>query len=93
MAYIDIGTDESPEDQRTLNQNIRFAENLGAEILRAKDKNIAVGVAKLVREKHITQVVFGRSAQTSWRKYLYLSAIHKFLRDVCRLTFTLLRTK
>lgn len=81
VAYIDIGTDESPEDQRTLNQNIRFAENLGAEILRAKDKNIAVGVAQLVREKHITQVVFGRSAQTSWRKYLYLSAIHKFLRD------------
>jgi two-component system sensor histidine kinase KdpD len=38
-------------------------------------------VAKLVREKHITQVVFGRSSQTSWRRYLYLSAIHKFLRD------------
>ena len=81
VAYIDIGVDENPEDQRTLNQNIRFAENLGAEVLRAKGKNIAVEVAKLVREKHITQVVFGRSAQTSWRKYLYLSAIHKFLRD------------
>jgi two-component system sensor histidine kinase KdpD len=35
----------------------------------------------VVREKHITQVVFGRSAQTGIRRYLYLSAIHKFLRD------------
>ena len=31
-------------------------------------------------DKHITQVVFGRSALTGWRKYLYLSAIHDFLR-------------
>jgi two-component system sensor histidine kinase KdpD len=42
---------------------------------------VAEEVAKLVREKHITQVVFGRSAQVGWRRYLYLSAIHKFLRD------------
>jgi two-component system sensor histidine kinase KdpD len=38
-------------------------------------------VAGFVRETHITQVVFGRSASSGWRKYLYLSAIHKFLRD------------
>ena len=42
---------------------------------------VAEEVAKVVREKHITQVVFGRSAQTGWRRYLYLSVIHKFLRD------------
>ena len=42
---------------------------------------MAEEVAKVVREKHITQVVFGRSAQTGWRRYLYLSVIHKFLRD------------
>ena len=35
----------------------------------------------MVREKYITQVVFGRSAQVGWRRYLYLSVIHKFLRD------------
>ncbi len=81
VVYVDIGTDESPQNQRTLAQNIRFAEDLGAKILRAKGKAVAEEVAKVVREKHITQVVFGRSAQTGWRRYLYLSAIHKFLRD------------
>ena len=81
VAYIDTGADENPEYQRTLNQNIRFAENLGAQVVRAKGKHVADEVAKLVGEHHITQVVFGRSAQTTWRKYLYLSAIHKFLRD------------
>src|SRR5467141_1223717 len=81
VIYVDIGRDEGPEDQRTLAQNIRFAEGLGAQLLRAKGNNVAEEVAKVVRDKHITQVVFGRSAQSNWRKYLYLSAIHKFLRD------------
>lgn len=81
VIYVDIGTDETPENQRTLAQNVRFAENLGAHIIRTKGKNVAEPVAQVVREKHITQVVFGRSAQSGWRRYLYLSAIHKFLRD------------
>src|ERR1700746_3426142 len=81
VIYIDIGADESPEDQRSLAQNLRFAENLGAKVIRTKGTNVAEEVAKVVREKHITQVVFGRSAQRGWRRYLYLSVIHKFLRD------------
>ena len=81
VIYVDIGVDEHPEDQRSLRQNIQFAQNLGAQILTTKGKKVAEEVAKVVREKHITQVVFGRSAQTGWRRYLYLSAIHRFLRD------------
>ena len=81
VIYIDVGSDEDPQDQRSLSQNLRFAENLGAKISHAKGKNVAEEVAKIVREKHITQVVFGRSAQKGWKRYLYLSAIHRFLRD------------
>jgi two-component system sensor histidine kinase KdpD len=81
VIYVDIGRDEDPQDQRSLTQNIRFGENLGGKIIRTKGKNVAEQVAKVVRDKHITQVVFGRSAQKGLRKYLYLSAIHKFLRD------------
>ena len=55
---------------------------LGAKsVVPEEPYEVPLGVAKVVREKHITQVVFGRSAQTGWRRYLYLSAIHKFLRD------------
>ncbi|HEV2395769.1 MAG TPA: universal stress protein [Candidatus Sulfotelmatobacter sp.] len=81
VIYVDIGSDGSPENQRTLAQNLRFAEGLGAKAIRAEGKNVAEEVAKVVRERHITQVVFGRSAQSGWKRYLYLSAIHKFLRD------------
>lgn len=81
VIYVDIGVDDNPDDQRSLRQNMQFAENLGATIIRLKGKSVAEEVARVVREKHITQVVFGRSAQVGWRKYLYLSVIHKFLRD------------
>jgi two-component system sensor histidine kinase KdpD len=81
VIYVNIGVDDNPEDQRSLRQNIQFAQNLGAQVVTTKGKKVAEAVAKVVREKHITQVVFGRSAQTGWRRYLYLSAIHKFLRD------------
>jgi two-component system sensor histidine kinase KdpD len=81
VLYVDTGRDDDPDRRKTLNENFRFAENLGAQILRTKGKKVAVEVAKVVLEKHITQVVFGRSALTGWRKFLYLSAIHEFLRD------------
>jgi two-component system, OmpR family, sensor histidine kinase KdpD len=81
VIYVDVGADEDAQDQRSLAQNLRFAENLKAKVIKTKGQNVAQEVARLVRENHITQVVFGRSAQKGWKKYLYLSAIHKFLRD------------
>ena len=81
VVYVDIGVDDNPENQRTLRQNIEFAENLGATVCRLKGASVAETVAQFVREKHITQMVFGHTATTGYRRYLYMSAIHKFLRD------------
>jgi two-component system, OmpR family, sensor histidine kinase KdpD len=81
VVYTDLGQDESDENQRTLNANIHFAENVGASIHRVSGKSVAEAVARFVNEKHITQVVFGRSATRGWKRYFYLSAIHQFLRD------------
>lgn len=81
VFYVDVGRDTRPEDQKTLAENIRFAENLGGRVVRGTGGSIADGVAQLVREHHITQVIFGRSARTGWQRYLYLSAIQRFLRD------------
>jgi two-component system sensor histidine kinase KdpD len=81
VFYVDVGRDTRPEDQKTLTENIRFAENLGAHVVRTSGRSVADGVAQLVRENHITQVIFGRSARSGWQRYLYLSAIQRFLRD------------
>jgi len=80
VVYVESPDDADGDNWRTLQENIRFAENLGATVVRLSRGNIAERVADFVREKHITQVLFGRSAQEGWRKYLYLTVIQKFLR-------------
>jgi two-component system, OmpR family, sensor histidine kinase KdpD len=81
VVYVDIGVDDNPQDQRTLRRNIEFAEGLGADVVKLKGGKVAETIAQFVREKHVTQIVFGHSATSGWRRYLYMSAVHKFLRD------------
>lgn len=81
VVYIDMGQDHSDANQKSLEANIRFAENVGGTVVRLPGKSVAEAVAEFVHEKHITQVVFGRSATRGWRRFFYLSAIHQFLRD------------
>jgi two-component system, OmpR family, sensor histidine kinase KdpD len=81
VLYVHVDADDTDENQGTLSQNLRFAESLGAKIVKLEGGTIAESVAEFVRKNHVTQVVFGRSATKGWRRYLYLSAIHRFLRD------------
>jgi len=82
VVYVDIGADaDDAERKQSLQANFQFAENLGAQVVRLKGKNVAEAMAEFVREKHITQVIFGHSATGGWRRYLFLSAVHRFLRD------------
>jgi two-component system sensor histidine kinase KdpD len=80
-VYVEQERDREPERARSLNANFQFAQNLAAKIVRLKGKDIASSVAEFVRDEHITQVVFGRSAVAGWREYLYLGAIQRFLRN------------
>ena len=57
VIYVDIRVDDNPQDQRSLEQNLTFARNLGAQIIRTEGQKVAEAVAQVVREKHITQVV------------------------------------
>jgi two-component system sensor histidine kinase KdpD len=81
VIHVDTGRDNLEQDKKTVAANLRFAENLGAKVIELKGVSVADSVAKVVREKHITQVIFGRSVEHGWRKYLYLSAAHRFLRE------------
>jgi two-component system sensor histidine kinase KdpD len=81
VVYVDIGVDDDPERKRSLQSNFQFAENLGAKVVKLSGKQVASAMAEFVRERHITQVIFGHSATSGWRRYLFLSAVHRFLRD------------
>jgi two-component system sensor histidine kinase KdpD len=81
VVHVDREFGPKEANSNALTANLRFAESLGAQVVRLKGKSVADVVADFVRSKHITQVIFGRTPVRDWRKYLYLSAVHRFLRE------------
>jgi two-component system, OmpR family, sensor histidine kinase KdpD len=81
VVHVDTGADEKNGNQKLLDANFHFAEDLGAKVVLLRGKNVADKMAELAKEKHITQVIFGRSAVKGLRKLLYLLAVHRFLRE------------
>jgi two-component system, OmpR family, sensor histidine kinase KdpD len=81
VIHVDREFGLEKSNQSALAANLRFAENLDAQVVRLKGRSVADAVAEFVRTKHITQVIFGRAAVHDWRKYFYLSAVHRFLRE------------
>ncbi len=81
VVHVDREFGPKESNQNALNANLKFAENLGGKVVRLKGRSVADTIADFVRSKHITQVIFGRAPVHDWRKYLYLSAVHRFLRE------------
>jgi two-component system, OmpR family, sensor histidine kinase KdpD len=80
-VHVDTGKNGNARDEKALAANLQFAESLGAKTVRLKGDSVADTAAQFVREKHITQMIFGRTAVEGWRKVRYMNAISRFLRD------------
>jgi two-component system sensor histidine kinase KdpD len=80
VVYVETSADASEGKRRSLAANIRFAEELEAKVERLRGHSVGEAVAEFVKERRITQVVFGHSATRGWRRYFYLSALNRFLR-------------
>jgi two-component system, OmpR family, sensor histidine kinase KdpD len=80
-VHVDVGKLNNGGEEKALEANFQFAESLGAKTIRLKGDSIPDAAAKFVREKHVTQMIFGRSATEGWSQLLYLNAIKRFLRD------------
>ncbi|HEU5369454.1 MAG TPA: universal stress protein [Ktedonobacterales bacterium] len=64
-----------------LNEQIRLAEDLGAEVLRVEGYDIVASLAQIARERHITQMVIGQPTRSRWHDLLYGSVVNRLLRE------------
>jgi len=80
-VHVDLDARSNAQEEKALAANLQFAESVGAKPVRLKGENVSDATAQFVREKHVTQVIFGRTAVEGLRKFLYLNAINRFLRD------------
>ena len=63
-------------------ENIRFAEELGAQFVRLKASRVADALIDFARREGITHVIFGQSARSRWDIVLRGSVINRFLNEV-----------
>jgi two-component system, OmpR family, sensor histidine kinase KdpD len=79
VLHVSREQDKSPERQRSLWANLQFATNLGGNVVHLNGSSIAAAAAEFASQHRITQVIFGRSALTGLKKYLYFLAIQRFM--------------
>jgi len=79
-VHVDVGG-ANGQDDKSLEANLKFAESLGAKVVRLEGNSVPDAAAQFVREKHITQMIFGRTATKGMNKLRYMNAISRFLRD------------
>ena len=59
--YVRTGTKSEDLDKEKLEEHIRYAENLGAEIVMTHGENIPVQIAEYARLSNVTKIVIGQS--------------------------------
>jgi two-component system, OmpR family, sensor histidine kinase KdpD len=79
VIHVISNKSPTPDSQRSLQANIRFAENLGAEIVQLTGKSVSRTLAEFVRERRITHVIFGRSNVHGIHQFLYMLRMQHFL--------------
>lgn len=85
-VYVETPREEpgrvKPEDYAALQENIRFAEESGAKVVKLKARRVADALIEFARREGITHVVFGQSSRTRWDILWHGSVINRFLDEV-----------
>ncbi|MBV8858731.1 MAG: universal stress protein [Acidobacteria bacterium] len=85
-VYVETPAEEMgrirPEDYAALQENIRFAEELGAKVVKLKARKVADALIGFARREGVTHVVFGQTSRTRLDILLHGSIINRFLAEV-----------
>jgi len=85
-VYVETPREEmgriKPEDYAALQENIQFAQQLGARIVKLKGRNVADALINFARREGITHVIFGQTSRSRWDVLLHGSVINRFLDEV-----------
>jgi two-component system, OmpR family, sensor histidine kinase KdpD len=85
-VYVETPKEEpgriKPEDHAALMDNIRFAKQLGAKVVKLKGSRVADLLVDFAKREGITHVIFGQSARSRWDLAVHGSIVDRFLRDV-----------
>jgi len=70
----------SPEEKRALEENLRFAEDLGAEPIRVQGSDVAKALMQVAHEKNVGSIIIGHSRHGRLHEILRGSIVQNLLR-------------
>jgi len=78
----DAGKPRPPEDESCARDSLELAEDLGAEVLTVESPDLAGTLARLITERHVTQLVLGKSLRPPWQEMIKPSLTRQILTQV-----------
>jgi two-component system sensor histidine kinase KdpD len=69
-----------PEQKRALEENMRFAEDLGAEPIRVQGSDVARALMQVAHEKNVGSIIIGHSRHGALHEFLRRSVVQNLLR-------------
>ncbi len=85
-VYVETPNEEpgriKPRDYAALQENIRFAEELGAKVVKLSGRRVADELVGFARREGITHVIFGQTSRSRWEILFHGSIINRFLNEV-----------
>ncbi|MGH7135478.1 MAG: DUF4118 domain-containing protein, partial [Pirellulales bacterium] len=81
-AYVEPSDPEvlDVKARQRLTQNLRLAEQLGAEIVTLTGSNLAEELLSYARLRNVTRIVVGKSGHPSWRRFFRRNLVDDLLR-------------
>jgi two-component system sensor histidine kinase KdpD len=78
VLHLDGDHDLSQDSARVLEDNLQFAENLGAHVVHLQGKDVVTATADFAKKQRITQAIFGSSELVGLKWLLYFWGIARF---------------
>jgi two-component system sensor histidine kinase KdpD len=71
----------SPEEKRALEENLRFAEDLGAQVVRVQGSDVAKALMEVAHEKNVGSIIIGHSRHGRLHELVRGSVVQNLLRS------------
>ena len=68
--------------QRQIFGNLQFAQELGAQVVQLKGKDIVGELVRFAREHNVSYVILGHSQRSRWEEFWHGSVINRFIDEI-----------
>lgn len=82
-VYIDQGSKLAPKDQELLENNLKLARELGAEVLTLSDESIVNGIERIAKQRGVSHIIVGRPAKEGIIERIFKTSLFDKLANKC----------